>query len=190
MTRLYMIRHGKPSSAWGQSPDPDPGLDDAGRAQAETAALQLLALPEGERPIRVACSPLRRCRETAAPFARMLGIEPEVDAAFGEIPTPMAQTVETRGAWLRQAFAGTWDQIQGDLDYDAWRRAIATALLSRPSTAVFSHYVAINGAVSVVTGRDEVICFKPDHASITVFDVTNKGLSLIRLGDEAQTGVL
>jgi broad specificity phosphatase PhoE len=190
MTRLYMIRHGKPSSAWGQSPDPDPGLDEAGLAQAEAAARSLMALPYGERPNRVACSPLRRCRETAEPFARMLGVEPEVDAAFGEIPTPAAQTVETRGAWLRQAFAGTWSQIEGDLDYDAWRRAIATALLTRPGTAVFSHYVAINGAVSVVTGQDEVICFKPDHASITVFDVTKDGLALIRLGDEAQTGVL
>jgi broad specificity phosphatase PhoE len=190
MTYLYMIRHGKPSSAWGQSPDPDPGLDDAGRAQAEAAAQFLMALPEAERPTRVACSPLRRCRETAEPFARMLGVEPEVDAAFGEIPTPAGQTVETRGEWLRQAFAGRWDQIEGDLDYDAWRRAIASALPARAGTAVFSHYVAINGAISVVTGRDEVICFKPDHASITVLDLTNGALSLVRLGDEAQTGVL
>jgi broad specificity phosphatase PhoE len=190
MTRLYMIRHGKPSSAWGQSPDPDPGLDHIGRAQAEAAARTLMAMPGEDRPTRVVCSPLRRCRETAEPFARMLGVEPEVDPAFGEIPTPAAQTVETRGVWLRQAFAGTWDQIRGDLDYDAWRKAIATALLARPGTAVFSHYVAINGAVSVVTGRDEVICFKPDHASITVFDVADGALRLIRLGDEAQTGVL
>jgi len=27
MARLYMIRHGKPTAAWGQNPDPDPGLD-------------------------------------------------------------------------------------------------------------------------------------------------------------------
>ena len=190
MTRLYMIRHGKPSSAWGQSPDPDPGLDEIGRTQAEAVAQRLMGLPDGERPSRVACSPLRRCRETAEPLARMLGVELEVDAAFGEIPTPASQTVETRGAWLRHAFAGTWTQIEGDLDYDAWRRATAAALLTRPGTAVFSHYVAINGAVSVVTGRDEVICFKPDHASVTVFDVVEDGLALIRLGEEAQTGVL
>ena len=190
MTRLYMIRHGKPSSGWGQSPDPDPGLDEAGHAQAERAAQALLALPETERPTRVVASPLRRCRETAEPFARALRVDLEIDPAFGEIPTPAAQTVETRGGWLREAFAGRWQDIAGDLDYDAWRRAIAQALTARGGTAVFSHFVAINGAVSTVLDRDEVICFKPDHTSMTIFDVTSGNLRLIQLGDEAQTGVL
>src|SRR5580658_9930961 len=60
MARVYMIRHGKPSGAWGQDPDPDPGLDPAGKAQAEAAADALMALPEAERPTRVFSSPLRR----------------------------------------------------------------------------------------------------------------------------------
>jgi broad specificity phosphatase PhoE len=53
MARLYMIRHGKPSSAWGQDPNPDPGLDEAGQAQAKAAADVLMALPAGQRPTRV-----------------------------------------------------------------------------------------------------------------------------------------
>jgi broad specificity phosphatase PhoE len=190
MNRVYLIRHGKPSVAWGQSPDPDPGLDDMGRTQAEEVARALMALPATERPTRVVSSPLRRCRETAAPFARMLGVEVEIHTRFGEIPTPAALSADARGAWLKAAFGGTWAQIEGDLDYDAWRHGIAQALTSQAGAAVVSHYVAINGAVSAAMGRDEVICFKPDHASVTVLDVRDGDLSLVRLGREAQTGVL
>ena len=65
MSRVYLIRHAKPSATWGGDDD-DPGLDDTGKAQAEAAAKALLALPPQLRPVRVVSSPLRRCRETAA----------------------------------------------------------------------------------------------------------------------------
>ncbi len=68
MQKLFLIRHGKPAAVWGEA-DEDPGLDDAGRAQAEAARDHLLSLPEDQRPRRVVSSPLRRCRETAAPTA-------------------------------------------------------------------------------------------------------------------------
>ena len=68
MSRLYLIRHGKPAAVWGEA-DEDPGLDAAGRAQAEAARDYLMSLPQAERPSRVFSSPLRRCRETAAPTA-------------------------------------------------------------------------------------------------------------------------
>ena len=68
MQTLFLIRHGKPAAVWGEADD-DPGLDDAGRAQAEAARDHLLSLPEDQRPSRVVSSPLRRCRETAAPTA-------------------------------------------------------------------------------------------------------------------------
>src|ERR1700679_791727 len=89
MSRVYLIRHAKPSATWGGDDD-DPGLDDAGKAQAEAAAKALLALPPGLRPTRVVSSPLRRCRETAAPFAAAIGAEVEIDPNVGEIPSPAA----------------------------------------------------------------------------------------------------
>ena len=88
MTRLYLIRHGKPAAVWGEA-DEDPGLDETGRAQAEAARDYLMSLPEADRPKRVVSSPLRRCRETAMPTAQALGVDLEIDAAVGEIPTPM-----------------------------------------------------------------------------------------------------
>ena len=190
MTRLYMIRHGKPSSTWGQHPDPDPGLDEAGQAQAKAAAQILIALPEPARPTRVFSSPLRRCRETAQPYADLIGVEVEVDVRFGEIPTPSALTQDERGPWLRAALQGRWPDIKGDLDYDVWRKTVGAALAERAGCAVFSHFVAINAAISTITGEEKVLTFRPDHASISTFESAAGRLSLIERGPEAATQVL
>jgi broad specificity phosphatase PhoE len=189
MARLYLIRHGKPSATWGGDDD-DPGLDEIGQAQARAARDWLLALPPGERPIKVVSSPLRRCRETAGPTAEALGVTVEIDLRVGEIPTPAALSPEERGPWLRKSFAGTWAQIVGDLDYDGWRREITASLLARSNTAVFSHYVATNAVVSQLLGDPKVLAFRPDHASITVLETNGTALTLVAKGCEATTGVL
>jgi broad specificity phosphatase PhoE len=189
MARLYLIRHGRPSSTWGGGDD-DPGLDAAGQEQARAARDWLLARPADERPKLVVSSPLRRCRETAEPTAEGLGVNLQIDPVVGEIPTPKALSAEARPGWLREAFQGTWAQIEGDLDYDAWRGDIVAALLARGHTAVFSHYVAINAVVSRLTGDERVLAFRPDHASITVLETDGKTLSLIERGREAATAVL
>jgi broad specificity phosphatase PhoE len=189
MARLYLIRHGKPSATWGGDDD-DPGLDATGQAQARAARDWLMALPAAERPTKVVSSPLRRCRETAQPTAQALGVEIEVDPRVGEIPTPAALSAEDRGPWLRKSFAGTWAEIEGDLDYDAWRREITASLATRGNTAIFSHYVATNAVVSQLQGEPKVLAFRPDHASITVLETDGKALALVKLGREAATGVL
>lgn len=187
MSRIWMIRHGKPSATWGGA-DEDPGLDAAGEAQARAAAEALLAMPD--RPTRVISSPLRRCRETAAPYAEMLGVEVEIDPRVGEIPTPARLAAEERPAWLRRAFGGLWREIEGDLDYDAWRRGVAGAVAGYAGCAVFSHYVAINAAVSTALEDERVMGFRPDHCSITVFGAGPDGLILEDKGREAATQVL
>ena len=189
MSRLYLIRHARPSATWGGDDD-DPGLDEAGRAQAQGAAAALLALPEALRPTRVVSSPLRRCRETAQPFAEAIGSALEIDPMVGEIPTPRALTPEARGPWLRGAFAGRWADIQGDLDYDAWRRGVAAAVARRPGAAVFSHFVAINAVLTTLAGEPRVITLRPDHASISTFELEGGVLTLVERGREASTQVL
>ena len=189
MARLYLIRHGKPSATWGGDDD-DPGLDAAGQAQALAARDWLMKLPAGQRISRVVSSPLRRCRETAQPTADALGVAVEIDPRVGEIPTPKGVSLEDRGVWLREAFAGTWAGIKGDLDYDQWRRDISASLLPRSGTAVFSHYVATNAVVSLLLGDPRVLAFRPDHASITVLETDGAKLRLIQKGREATTGVL
>lgn len=189
MARLYLIRHGKPSATWGGDDD-DPGLDETGQAQARAARDWLLSRPEAERPRLVVSSPLRRCRETAEPTAAALRVQAEIDPTVGEIPTPAALTPEERPAWLREAFQGTWAEIQGDLDYEAWRTAIVQSLAARGNTAVFSHYVAINAAVSRLMGVPQVLAFRPDHASITILETDGQTVRLVETGREASTSVL
>jgi broad specificity phosphatase PhoE len=190
MTRLYMIRHGKPASSWGDDVEADPGLDETGRAQAAAVAERLLALPADQRPLKVVSSPLRRCRETALPLASALGVSVEIDPRVGEIPTPSQMPAAERPEWLRKAFQGRWSQMVGDLDYEVWRREVTAAVASHPRTAVFSHYVAINAAVSTVRGDDLVMGFRPDHTSVTTFEELEGRLTLIDLGREASTQVL
>ncbi len=190
MSRVYMIRHGKPAATWGDHVDADPGLDVLGREQALAAAEALMALPDPERPLKVFTSPLRRCQETAGPLARRLGVDPLVEPAVAEIPTPARLSSAERGPWLRRAFAATWSTIEGDIDYGLWRDRVAEAVARHAGAAIFSHFVAINAAVSAATGEGAVLSFEPDHASITTFEVVDGALVLLERGRTAVTRVL
>lgn len=189
MNRVHVIRHGRPASTWGGH-DEDPGLDATGLAQAVAVAEEIMALPSDERPARVVSSPLRRCRETAEPLARALAVEIQIDPRVGEIPTPAALSAAERPDWLRRAFGGRWDEVAGDLDYVDWTRNVAGALREHAGAAVFSHFVALNAAMSVATGEASVMAFRPDHCSRTVFGIEGDRLILIGKGREAQSQVL
>jgi broad specificity phosphatase PhoE len=188
MIHLYMIRHGRPAAGWGE--DDDPGLDEQGRGQAEAVASWLMARPASLRPTQVVSSPLRRCRETAEPFARALGVEITIDPDVGEIPTPAALSAAERPAWLREAMGGTWAEIRGDIDYDVWRQRVVSTLRRWQGAAVFSHFVAINAAVSSLEGTDAVVSFRPDHTSVTTLESRDGRLSVVERGREAATQVL
>lgn len=189
MNRVHVIRHGRPASSWG-GVDDDPGLDEVGHVQAMEIAREILILPVDQRPTRVVSSPLRRCRETARPLAEALGVEVIIDPRVGEIPTPAALTHEERPAWLRQVFGGRWDEIVGDLDYVGWTRSVTAALCDHAGAAVFSHFVALNAAMSMATNQGEVMAFRPDHCSRTVFGIDGDRLILVEKGREAQSQVL
>lgn len=189
MGLIHVIRHGKPASTWGGSDD-DPGLDAVGLEQARAVASEIMALPANERPDRVVSSPLRRCRETAAPLAEALGVEAEIDPRVGEIPTPAALSAAERPDWLRQAFGGLWAEVVGDLDYATWAQSVASALMDHQGKAVFSHFVALNAAVATATGDPRVMAFRPDHCSRSVFRVEADRLILAEKGREAQSQVL
>lgn len=192
-TRLVLVRHGETALTAQRrySGRGDVELSPVGMAQASAVADRLAAMmrPAAGEPV-VVSSPLRRCRETAAPLAALLGVEVEIELAVGEIPTPADLAPEARPAWLKRAFAGDWSDIEGDRDYLAWTIEVAGALARYEGCAVFSHFVALNAAVAAAQGTGAVMAFRPDHASVTVFEVVDNRLRLVEKGREASTGVL
>lgn len=179
MTTLYLVRHGK--AAAGYDAAHDPGLDEQGREQAQSAA-RILA-PLG--PLVILSSPLARARETAAPLAAMWNMEVRLEPGVGEIPSP-SEDLDQRSAWLRQVMASTWPSM--DAPVRQWRRRVIDTLAALDrDTVIFTHFIAINAAVSSAVGADEIVHFMPDNASITRMRAAAGGLELIEKGRQRST---
>src|ERR1041385_6268254 len=177
MSRLYLVRHGRAAAGFGESHDP--GLDVVGRGQAEAVAQELA--PRG--PLPILSSPLRRTRETAAPLAKLWNVQPAIEEAVAEIPSP-TDNLQERVAWLREFMAGSWRNATPALAQ--WRENVIAALTRlREDTVIFSHYIAINVALGAATGDDRVVVFSPDNCSVTVFENDGGALRLIGKGREA-----
>jgi broad specificity phosphatase PhoE len=182
VVRLYLVRHGKAAAAFSEAPDP--GLDAIGAAQAEAMAERLAPLG----PLPIITSPLKRTRETAVPLEQRWRFTARVVPAVGEIPSPMANPA-ARGEWLRGVMASAWSAQSDELK--AWRRNVVDALTTLPRpTVVVTHFIAINVAVGVAEGDDRVVGFAPDNCSVTVLDVEDGVLRLVRRGAERATQVL
>lgn len=182
MSRLILVRHGKAALGWGE--DPDPGLDDTGREQAEAMAAVLA--PSGPKPLVV--SPLRRTRETAAPLEARWGMTARVEPGVGEIESPTA-ALDARSAWLKQVMAKRWSDLDAGLR--AWRqRVLDTVAAFDDGTVVVTHFVAINVVAGAATGDDRVVCVMPAYCSRTTVDVEGGRFSMVDLGGQAVTQVL
>jgi probable phosphoglycerate mutase len=80
---VFLVRHGQTPTTGKYLPGRAPGLHlaDAGRAQADAAAVRLAALP---RIDAVYASPLERAKETAAPIAAARGLKVQVNRGLLE----------------------------------------------------------------------------------------------------------
>lgn len=176
---IFLVRHGEAAAGWGDHPDP--GLSDLGRAQAESVSKTLRGL--GAK--HAICSPMQRCRETAAPFARLINGPLKIEPSVSEIVTP--EGVKDRVSWLRDLMSGQWPD-----EMAAWREEALGAVDALPAgIAVFSHFVAINAIVGKVTGNEDVLVFRPGHCSVTVLERDANGqLTVSALGKSVETKVL
>jgi broad specificity phosphatase PhoE len=175
------VRHGQAASGWGL--EKDPGLDDLGRSQAQTAARKLATLG----PLPIISSPRARARETAMPLARLWNLEPAIEKRVGEIRFP-CETPADRIQWLKEVMVDQWQNLDPDLHQ--WRREVIEALLTiETDTVVFTHYIAINTAVGHAIDDERVVSFSPDNASITVLETDGNKLCLVARGEEAGTRV-
>jgi broad specificity phosphatase PhoE len=190
MAKLYLIRHARPAASWGE--DTDPGLDAVGQQQAEATA-RTMDQTLDRMPIYT--SPLRRCRETARPLELLWQRSAEVFEAVAELPSPLLD-LRARQQWLEQAMQGTWHELNdlassGSMDYLAWRQTLLDSLARLPQDSViFSHFIAINVAIGAAYAREDVVCFRPDHASITCVETVNGCLRVVQLGRQTNTTVL
>jgi broad specificity phosphatase PhoE len=175
---LYLIRHGEPAGSWGNHPNP--GLTELGARQAADAAETLARL--GAK--RAITSPLQRCRETAAPFEKLMETHARIEPGVGEVITPPG--IEDRAQWLKSVMAGRWGALGPD--FDTWRAGVMAAVERvQDETAIFSHFIAINVIAGMLTGDDRVVIFKPGHCSITKLERRAGKLAIVELGSEAAT---
>jgi len=182
MARIYLVRHGKAAAGWGE--DVDPGLDEAGREQAEEVARKLTPLG----PLSIISSPLARARETAAPLARKWGVGVAIEKRVSEVPSPTTD-LKDRAGWLGKLMISEWSSVEPELR--AWRNGVIEALSEQEKDAVvFTHYIAINAAMGAAVGDGRVVCFSPGNGSVTVMDADNAKLSLIERGVEAHSRVV
>ena len=190
MPKLYLIRHAHPAAGWGEHADP--GLDATGQRQAEEVS-GTLARTLDRAPIHT--SPLRRCRETARPLELLWKQSARVFEPVAELPSPPLP-LEARQRWLRETMQGTWRALNdhapaGSPDYLGWRQRLLESLDGlQEDSVVFSHFIAINVAVGAALARDDVVCFWPDHASVTCVETSNGRLRLVSLGRQADTAIL
>ena len=182
MPIIRLVRHGDASAGYAEHPDP--GLSERGRRQADLVAAEL----DATGPAELITSPMARARETAAPLASRWGVAPRVEPAISEIPSPGLAPTE-RGPWLQSLMSRTWNEAPGDVL--AWRDGIIEALLElEVDTIGFSHFVAINAALSVATSSPHPRVAHLDHCSVTVFDTDGGRLQVLGTGGEADTTVL
>ncbi len=183
MAIVQLVRHGKAAAGFGAHADP--GLDDLGRTQAAAVA-KMLDAQHQERPLLLS-SPLARAYETAQALAQLWQAEISIEPRVAEIPSPTTD-LEARAAWLSQAMAGNWSDL--DADVQQWRQEIATFLIAcQQDCIIFSHYVAINAAVGAATQDDRMRIFGPDNCSVTTLDNTGGKLTVVELGRVADTHI-
>ncbi len=189
MPILYVVRHGRVAVSPADANDPE--LSPEGQAQALGVAEELSARLRA--PIPILTSPMRRCRETAAPLCSLWQIQPVVEPRIAEVPGP-PESAMPRAEWLRTSLVVDWPELISlgqslQEGYDAtlvsWRAGVLEAILECPHDAVlFSHFVPVNVLTGRATSSERVACFLPDHTSVTVFETTGERIRLIERGRE------
>lgn len=182
--RIALVRHGRAAAGWDTAIDPD--LDDLGRSQAETVA-QKLDLKIIATPVEIITSPLLRCQQTAAAFARRRHVVPRVCNEVAEIPSPDGVVMSARIDWLRGAMQGTWAELGSS--YVAFRNnTVEFVRAINSDTVIFSHFIAINAVIGAITGDDRLVIRRLDNCSITLVERDSSGqLYIVEDGHEADT---
>ena len=177
---LIIIRHGLPITVTGAEGPADPPLSDTGRDQAERLAVWLR-----DEPIdALYCSPMKRARETAAPLARLKGLEVHHRDGLAEMDQfsvdyiPLEELRITNYELWRQRMK---DGQFGEQDPKEFRltvvQTVEQIVTDNPGrrVAIVCHGGVINSWGSHTVGLDEVFFFQPTYTSINRFAAARSG---------------
>ena len=181
MTTIYFVRHGEAEAGFGAHRDP--GLSELGRTQAIASAKHLASFD----PMPIFSSPLQRAQETAQELAKIWDKPITTEQRIAEIPSPI-EDLNDRTTWLANVMAGAWHDLPPNLK--TWREELIECVVRADTDCVmFSHFVAINLLVGAANDNPAMVSFRPDNASITRFESDGVSLSMLGLGEQAQTSV-
>jgi broad specificity phosphatase PhoE len=181
---LYLIRHGRSDLdssemfATARGDQYDPPLSEEGRRQAEMLAARLRVM-ELDRAA-IVCSPLRRARETVAPYVGAAGVDVTFDddlveahiggwegLPFEEIVASDAEIVHRirnqQPIWLR-APGG-----EGERDFRARVVGALESIITKHAdrdVLVVAHGGVINAYCGAVLGLSSAMFFLPENTSI------------------------
>jgi broad specificity phosphatase PhoE len=198
---LHLIRHGRsdPTSTtvidtprgrqW------DPSLDDVGREQARRLSLRLAMLEPA--PAAVYCSPLRRTRETAAPFVDRAGIDVRYDddlieANIGDwegLPFEEIVASDEDILPLVRASRPIWSRAPGGESFETFQgrvRGAIDAIVDRHpdgDLVVICHGGVINAYLGPLLGIHHEMFFIPDNTSVNSIELGDCGSRVRFLND-------
>jgi len=197
---LFLIRHGRSDqSSDDLAPMPrgmqwDPPLDTTGREQAELLTRRLLLM---ERPSIVYCSPLRRARETIAPYAERAGFQVEydtdlVEAYVGDWESRSFEEILASDDEMLHRFRNQealWHRAPGGETLASLRervgRSIEGILARHPEGNVFvvAHGGVINAYIAPLLGLQQEMVFLPENTSLNSVMIEGGGRRVRFLND-------
>ena len=184
---LILVRHALPERRHVSDGAADPELAPEGHAQAEHMAEYLAS----ESIDAIYTSPMRRARQTAAPLARRLGMEPVVVDDVAEWDrnsseyVPIEQLKAEGDPRFYEILGNQWDGADPIEEFQARVEAALDKLVAEhagDTIAVVCHGGVINLYLAVVlgfTGDDRTGFFYPNYTSIHRVAASRSGVRSI-----------
>ncbi|PVZ12113.1 histidine phosphatase family protein [Actinomycetospora cinnamomea] len=194
--QLLLVRHAEPLAADAtDGVGADPALSPRGSEQAETLGRWVAGTPDRHAIAEVVVSPMRRARETAAPAAAVLGLEPVVVDDLAEFDRGRASY---RPVHERDASDPDWQAIRAGrfpsfVDADAFAGRVRAAVDGiverhgrRDTVLVVCHAGVINTYLTGLLGLELPLYFPLEHVSLSRVLVSGDGRRRVRSVNETQ----
>jgi 2,3-bisphosphoglycerate-dependent phosphoglycerate mutase len=172
---LIIVRHARPDHVEDADGAADPELAPIGHRQAELVGAYLAA----DGVDAIISSPLTRARQTAAPLARLLGMQTKIVDGVAEYDRDDPSYVPAEIMRANVAQGGEdefWKDPLGGLGEEekaAWIGSVAAAFEtiiaahSGQRVAVFCHGMVTSVWFAHTLGIDDMIRFTPDYCGVT-----------------------